>query len=388
MRNELNLPIPFFQTNNASNQPELIASRHNNEGHGFGALCPLLLTPEFVIPFGTPEGVDTIKLVKVADGTEITVTPGTNKVYSWQDEDDNVFTAYTGGDPVVVLECAIYQYQVTFTGSSLIWYSDYIEFSDRFSMVNLGRRHVWLEGLVSCDYLAGIKHNNGSEEFKLNVFLEAQEIHTQHTTEQDVVADLNFDETIQSTVTKRSHLLVIKNCHPPVYDALIRLQHYVENGLYYRNGIDNQEVAVGMKVKSMVVEEPDYNSGGTYSPTVRIRISYDDPMTTIDCCENLPSCPTYDVPRPTSTGVSSILHVDMVDTDFPEDGNFWIVIEYGTTGVTPLANSVTILPADVSTFFASGEDIPVVPGDYDFRVIVQNHNCGFASTVETQRVNA
>ena len=143
-----------------------------------------------------------------------------------------------------------------------------------------------------------------------------------------------------------------------------------------------------MKVKSMVVEEPDYNSGGTYSPTVRIRISYDDPMTTIDCCENLPSCPVYDVPRPTSTGVSSILHVDMVDTDFPENGNFWIVIEYGTTGVTPLANSVTILPADVSTFFASGEDIPVVPGEYDFRVIVQNHNCDFASTVETQRVNA
>jgi hypothetical protein len=386
MRNDFNLPLPFDRTLDITKQGALMAAQPNNHGHSVSFTWTALTLPPFAIRRHGEGELGEIEYVKIrnCEGDEYTCTIDTaDRVRYWTDVNGLPCVGYTGGDLDLNLTAGTsWQYVVKFVDGTWLYYSDY------WCVENLNSSQDYLRFRAqNIDVgIAQIPHNIfDAEDFALNLYLMTTELRPQHEVEEEVERDLRFIDNIVSTRSVRSTLVVLHNCHLPVYDTLVRLQHYVGKGLQMQP--PNESNSDWYVIKELDIEEPDFESGGEYSPTVRFRMRYEDPMTTTTCGDILTPCDEdYTVPIPTTNRFTNAfgeyIQVSLPDHTYPQ--HLRAIVQYRVVGATEwqeLANQSIQGLIDTPP-----SQIGVIPGTaYEIRVQVKNHNCEYNSLIVTEK---
>lgn len=385
MINRFSTRVPFYHTLDIDEQPNLVASQPNNGAHFYAAIQPPLLTPEFVIEKinNSQALIDYIKIKDICDGTEYTISYDTDKVKYWQGENGKSCVAYSGFDLFIQGDdCEkIWQYIVKFTDDSVrLYYSDYFVF-DPAASTSENKTAAIASAVDDCT-VAGIAHSryeNESEgdKFHCRVYIPSREYEVLQEVEEEVERDLNGTDIITSVRTVRSVVLVYSNCHIPVYDQIVRMNHYVGKGLSYSPAGVNDS----FEVITWEVQEPDYEAGGEYSPTVRVRLRYLEHLNSTSCCDEIDVCEEYSVPLQMAERETVVdrdeITVNLISHTFPE--NLWATVQYRAVGDTEWisADAVTL-----ETMVNSGVTINVSTGAaIEIRTCVSNFNCDYGCSL-------
>lgn len=385
MRNDFNLHIPFARLSNVE-QNNTMASQPNNSGHSAHLIQPMFLLPGFAIKMEHEEFgfIDEVK-IRRCDGFETTVSLFDGYIRYWTDDNGANNVMYTGFDANPILQPGnLFQYLVTFENDDGVYYSDWWcpksmnLWDGSYLTLSIAQDKIRED-------IAGLPHSlykGTTYTFFGDLYFENTMIRPINEVEEEIERDLKFNDHVVSTRSERTLLVVVDNCHLPMYDMLVRMQHYVGKGLKLQEqGSSSND---WHEVKSLTIEEPDFESGGEYSPTVRFRLRLEDPLSTTSCGGILTPCDEdYSPPLPGTTrtelggGISEIITVSVADHEHPE--NVYATIEYRVQGETEWQQT------DYTTMnFIDGTQFAVDPAEnYEVRLVVLNHNCRYESLIVT-----